>query len=135
MKRLRERRHADRHLHGAAVPARCSGWPQDDHVFFFMPHHIIWDGWSFDLLHQEISPIYGALVRGEPHGLPALPATHGDYADYAHWLEWTRPARRQLRFWKKRFANAPRPGTATDMPRRAGMSGSGGSTGSASTRT
>jgi amino acid adenylation domain-containing protein len=100
----------------------------DDHVFVFVPHHLIWDGWSFDILQQELSTIYGALVRGEPHGLPPLAVTHGDYADwYARWLE-SPAALVQLRYWKERFAKAP-PARAprTDMPRRAGMSGHGGS--------
>jgi amino acid adenylation domain-containing protein len=29
----------------------------DEHVFFFMPHHIIWDGWSFDILDAELSQL------------------------------------------------------------------------------
>ncbi|SEA99110.1 non-ribosomal peptide synthetase [Variovorax sp. YR216] len=100
----------------------------DDHVFVFVPHHLVWDGWSFDILQHELATIYGALVRGEPHGLPPLAATHGDYADwYARWLE-SPAALVQLRYWKERFAKAP-PAKAprTDMPRLAGMSGHGGS--------
>ncbi|SDC66757.1 amino acid adenylation domain-containing protein [Variovorax sp. CF079] len=99
----------------------------DDHAFVFVPHHLIWDGWSFDILQSELSAIYGALVRGEAHGLPELAVTHGDYADwYARWL--TEPeAELQLRYWKDRFANSPTPkAPRTDMPRRAGMSGQGG---------
>ncbi|VTU18504.1 Tyrocidine synthase III [Variovorax sp. PBL-H6] len=99
----------------------------DDHAFVFVPHHLIWDGWSFDVLQSELSTIYGALVRGEPHGLPELAVTHGDYADwYANWL--TGPEfEPQLRYWKDRFANSPAPkAPRTDMPRKAGMSGEGG---------
>lgn len=99
----------------------------EDHAFVFVPHHLIWDGWSFDILQSELSTVYGALVRGEAHGLPELAVTHGDYADwYARWL--TEPeAELQLRYWKDRFANSPTPkAPRTDMPRRAGMSGQGG---------
>ncbi len=100
----------------------------DDHVFVFVPHHLVWDGWSFDILQHELATIYGALVRGESHGLPPLAVTHGDYADwYTRWLE-SPAALVQLRYWKERFAKAP-PAKAprTDMPRTAGMSGRGGS--------
>ncbi|MGK6309022.1 amino acid adenylation domain-containing protein [Variovorax sp. DT-64] len=100
---------------------------EDDHAFVFVPHHLVWDGWSFDVLQSELSAIYGALVRGEPHGLPELAVTHGDYADwYAKWL--TEPEfESQLRYWKDRFANSPTPKAPhTDMPRKAGMSGEGG---------
>jgi amino acid adenylation domain-containing protein len=102
----------------------------DDHVFVFVPHHLVWDGWSFDILKSELSTIYGALVRGEPDGLPALEVTHGDYAEwFSGWLE-TAESQAQLQFWKDRFAHAPIPKAArTDMPRRAGMSGEGSSHG------
>jgi len=98
-----------------------------DHVFLFVPHHLIWDGWSFDLLQRELSAIYDAAERGRPHGLPALTTTHGDYAE---WLEgWMKePAfQPQLDFWLERFARSPLPRLPrTDMPRRAGKSGQGG---------
>lgn len=100
---------------------------ENDHAFVFVPHHLVWDGWSFDVLQSELSTIYGALVRGEQHGLPPLAVTHGDYADwYAKWL--TEPEfESQLRYWKDRFANSPTPkAPRTDMPRKAGMSGQGG---------
>lgn len=102
----------------------------DDHVFVFVPHHLVWDGWSFDILQSELSTIYGALVRGQPDGLPALEVTHGDYAEwFSGWLE-TPESEAQLQFWKDRFARAPMPKAArTDMPRRAGMSGQGSSHG------
>jgi amino acid adenylation domain-containing protein len=100
---------------------------EDDHAFVFVPHHLVWDGWSFDILQSELSQIYGALVRGEPHGLPEPALTHGDYAEwYANWLEQPE-LETQLQYWKNRFANSPTPkAPQTDMPRRAGMSGQGG---------
>ena len=99
----------------------------EDHAFVFVPHHLIWDGWSFDILQNELSQIYGALVRGEPHGLPELEVTHGDYAQwYSQWLA-SPEMEGQLRFWKDRYASLPTPkAPRTDMPRRAGMSGQGG---------
>ncbi len=33
----------------------------DHHVLFFMAHHIIWDGWSFDLFYEE-------MTRAVPRG-------------------------------------------------------------------
>jgi amino acid adenylation domain-containing protein len=99
----------------------------NEHVFLFVPHHLIWDGWSFDLMQRELGAFYDAAERGRPHNLPALATTHGDYAE---WLEkWlTEPAcEEQLTFWRGRLAGARavRP-PRTDMPRRAGKSGQGG---------
>ncbi|NNM65273.1 MAG: amino acid adenylation domain-containing protein [Burkholderiales bacterium] len=99
--------------------------PQE-HAFLFMPHHIIWDGWSFDLLYSELAACYAARRQGTPNILAPLPVT---YADYAHWqAEWLRsPAfAAQLRDWNLRLAQAPAPKTLqTDRPRSAGMSGEG----------
>ena len=98
----------------------------DQHAFLFMPHHIIWDGWSFDILYEEMSAVYGALSTGTPVML-APPAI--SYADYTRWFaDWmTGPdCERQLQYWKKRFARSPMPkAPATDKPRNPGMSGVG----------
>ncbi|RZI95441.1 MAG: non-ribosomal peptide synthetase, partial [Variovorax sp.] len=99
----------------------------DDHVFVFVPHHLIWDGWSFDLLQTELDAIYGGLLRGQPHGLPPLQIHHGDYAAWhAEWMG--QPAfEAQLQYWKQRFAHSPMPkALRTDKPRKGGMSGNGG---------
>ncbi len=98
----------------------------EHHAFLFMPHHIIWDGWSFDLLYEEMAGIYGALAEGRAHAMPPLAVTYGDYAQ---WLEtWSAGPEfaRQLAWWKDRFAKAPMPkALRTDRPRRAGQSGEG----------
>ncbi|SFP31657.1 non-ribosomal peptide synthetase [Variovorax sp. 770b2] len=99
----------------------------DDHAFVFVPHHLIWDGWCFDLFQRELTAIYDAAERGRPHGLAPLATTHGDYAE---WLaQWMREPefRQQLDFWRRRFESVPAPrAPRTDMPRRAGKSGQGG---------
>lgn len=100
---------------------------EDDHVFVFVPHHLIWDGWSFDLLQTELDAVYGGLVRGQPHGLPPLPIHHGDYAEWhAQWMQQP-DFDAQLNYWKQRFADSPMPkALRTDKPRKGGMSGEGG---------
>jgi amino acid adenylation domain-containing protein len=98
----------------------------EEHAFLFMPHHIVWDGWSFDIFYEEIAAIYGALTAGRPITL-AAPAI--SYADYARWLaDWERgpEAARQLQYWKDRIAAAPlAKAPHPDMPRRAIASGEG----------
>ena len=34
-------------------------------ALFFMPHHAVWDGWSFDIFLDELDRLYAAFVRGE----------------------------------------------------------------------
>ncbi|MBB3228584.1 amino acid adenylation domain-containing protein [Luteibacter sp. Sphag1AF] len=98
----------------------------ENHAFFFMPHHIIWDGWSFDILYAELSALYRAFSRGEPSPLAALPVSYGDYATWhTQWLEGPQ-FREQLEFWKDRLSRCPAAqALPTDMPRRPGMSGKG----------
>lgn len=100
----------------------------DVHGFLFMPHHIIWDGWSFDLLYDEMSAAYGALVEGRANPLPAPNVTYSDYAQwYTDWMDGPE-FESQLAFWKARFAKSPMPkAPKPDRPRNAGMTGEGAS--------
>ncbi len=98
-----------------------------EHVLFFMPHHIIWDGWSFDLLYEEMAALYGAYSQGTEPTLVPLAAS---YADFAHWhAQWlqSEDLKRQLGHWTERLANLPSPlELPLDQPRPARMSGAGG---------
>ena len=106
--------------------ARMFRLADDEHALFFMPHHIIWDGWSFDIFYNELSALYRAFTKGQPSPLAALPVTYGDFAEWhAHWLQ-TPAFHSQLERWRERLATMgdirPLP---TDHPRRPGMSGLG----------
>ncbi|SKB75737.1 non-ribosomal peptide synthetase [Luteibacter sp. 22Crub2.1] len=97
-----------------------------EHALFFMPHHIIWDGWSFDILYNELSALYRSFVAGLPSPLVALPVSYGDFAEWhAHWLE-SAAFQAQLGFWRERLAQmGDVRALPTDHPRRPGMSGLG----------
>ncbi len=113
--------------------ARLYKLDTDMHVLFFMPHHIIWDGWSFDLVYAQLSEIYAAHVGDRAPVLPELPVTYGDYsAWHREWVHGPEYAR-QLAFWRDRLGghggerlNRAR-ALPTDKPRRPGMSGHGSS--------
>ncbi|KAF1048055.1 MAG: Linear gramicidin synthase subunit B [Xylophilus sp.] len=98
-----------------------------EHVFVFVPHHLVWDGWSFDLLQAELDALYGAAEQGRPPALPPLATTHGDYAEWLQQWMATPAFEAQLDFWRRRLAaTPPQRQPRTDMPRRAGKSGQGG---------
>ncbi|HUH30747.1 MAG TPA: amino acid adenylation domain-containing protein [Rhodanobacter sp.] len=99
---------------------------KDDHAFFFMPHHIIWDGWSFDILYAELSQLYRAFTMGTASPLPPLPVTYGDFAVWhAQWLEGPQ-FQEQLAFWRERLASlVDIHALPSDRPRQPGMSGTG----------
>lgn len=98
----------------------------EEHVWFFMPHHIIWDGWSFDILYQEMAAIYSAAIRGLPSQLPELPISYGDFAAWHRELLASQAAEQQAKVWRERLRRfgpvAPLP---VDHKRGHGMSGQG----------
>ena len=98
----------------------------EQHALLFMPHHIVWDGWSFDIFYEDVSAIYGAFLAGQASPLPPLTVTYGDYAEwYLDWLDGPQAAE-QMQFWVRRFARAPASAAPwADRPRSAGMTGLG----------
>jgi amino acid adenylation domain-containing protein len=98
----------------------------DEHVFLFVTHHLIWDGWSFDLLYNELAELYGALVENRPHKLEPLAITYADFSRWhSDWLKGEEFAQ-QLAFWKAHYQSLPADVLPrTDRPRAGHMSGTG----------
>ena len=96
-----------------------------DHVLFFMAHHVIWDGWSFDLFYAEFAELYAAIRAGRTPSLPSLPVTYGDFAawqrDQASTMEYRRRVLELAEDWRQRLGvrGAPHP-LPTDRPRQPG---------------
>ena len=99
----------------------------DKHAFLFMPHHIIFDGWSFDVFYQDIARFYSARVQGNSEvQQQTLQMTYGDYADWhVRWMQGEE-FQAQLAFWKRTFSAAPVSRALTpDLPRKHSMTGLG----------
>ncbi|CCD96147.1 putative Non-ribosomal peptide synthase:Amino acid adenylation (modular protein) [Bradyrhizobium sp. ORS 375] len=80
----------------------------DRHELLLSVHHIVADGLSLDVLLNELSAIYGSLVRQSP----ALPALVVQYADYAAWQRtWlaSPEADRQIAYWRDRLGETHEP--------------------------
>lgn len=98
---------------GRPFRARLLRMAEHEHVFFLLPHHVVWDGWSFDIFLREFSAAYAAAMEGDPASLPALPI---QYADYVIWhRDWLQGAElaRQLDYWNRALADPPAP---LDLP-------------------
>ena len=89
----------------------------EEHVFFFMPHHIIWDGWSFDLFYTEFSELYAAQREQRPARLVPLPASYAEFSQWhAHWLNgpaYRGQFQRELDFWRERLARTGPPSSSS----------------------
>jgi non-ribosomal peptide synthetase component F len=97
----------------------------DEHVLFFMAHHIVWAGWSFDLFYEEFSTLYAAFLAGRAMPLSPLPVSYGDFSAWqADWLDspaYEAQFDAQLDAWRERLARrgAPWP-LPVDHPRAPG---------------
>ncbi|RKH33762.1 amino acid adenylation domain-containing protein [Corallococcus praedator] len=98
-----------------------------EHVLFFMPHHLIWDGWSFDVFLRDLDVFYAALTQGKEPKLPALPIQYADFTEWhRNWLQGEE-LERQARYWRQKLSgNLPALELPTDKPRPAQMSLKGG---------
>jgi amino acid adenylation domain-containing protein len=100
----------------------------NEHVLFFMTHHLIWDGWSFDVLYSDISRLYEACSAGHTPDLSPLRITYGDFAAWHR--DWIRgpELQRQTAHWREILTPLPEPlQLPTDAPRPTIMSGNGAS--------
>ena len=89
-----------------------------EHVLVHIEHHLVHDGWSFNVFLGELVEIYRAFAAGKPSPLPELAV---QFADFASWQrEWIQGeiAESQLAYWKKQLWGAPRLlEMPTDRPR------------------
>ena len=99
----------------------------DDHVLYFMTHHAIWDGWSFDIFYTEMSALYEAFAGGKPSPLPELETAYGDFAAWHRQQLEGDALKRQVDYWTAHLAGSGEPlQLPEDKPRPARASGVGG---------
>jgi amino acid adenylation domain-containing protein/non-ribosomal peptide synthase protein (TIGR01720 family) len=78
-----------------------------DQVLLATLHHSVSDGWSMELLNQEVAALYDAFARGEPSPLPELPVQYADFALWQrHWLQGEVLAA-ELAHWRRRLRGMP----------------------------
>ncbi|HEY6423717.1 MAG TPA: amino acid adenylation domain-containing protein, partial [Pseudonocardiaceae bacterium] len=89
---------------------------EDDHVLLLNQHHIITDGWSAEVLVDELATLYAA-ARGAPVELPELLI---QYPDFAAWQRERRSGAAlepHLDYWKRKLAGIQTLELPTDRPR------------------
>jgi len=87
-------------------------------VLLLNMHHIVSDGWSFDIFFQELAALYSAFSTNKPSPLPELPI---QYADFAYWQrQWLQDKviESQLSYWRQQLSGSlPILQLPTDHPR------------------
>ncbi|WP_193384791.1 non-ribosomal peptide synthetase, partial [Pseudomonas donghuensis] len=85
--------------HGPLLRARLLRLDEQEHVLVLALHHIVADGWSMQVLVQELVALYLGFSQGQPASLPALPIQYADYALWQRcWME-AGERERQLAYW------------------------------------
>jgi len=70
-----------------------------DHVLVLTQHHIVSDGWSMQLMVDELVQLYAALSQNQAIELPALAFQYADYAAWQrNWMD-AGERERQLAYW------------------------------------
>jgi len=76
-------------------------------ILLLTKHHIASDGWSMDVLLDEMSQLYTAYAQGRDNPLPPLPV---QYADYSEWLsQWLQGEvlENKLAYWQRQLKDLP----------------------------
>lgn len=91
---------------------------QPDYIFLAQKvHHIIWDGWCYDIFLDELERNYKAIIAKQE--LPApLELTYFDYARWQSELPQKGLYQEKLNYWKEIFSELPEP---LDLPIRPGL--------------
>ncbi|MEU0572104.1 condensation domain-containing protein, partial [Nonomuraea sp. NPDC005983] len=109
----------------AAPPLRVSlvRLADDDHVLCVVLHHIIADGWSLNVLMDDLARFYAARRDGTSADLPELTTRYGEHADAQ------RAAEADVGYWTGKLGGATPLDLPTDRPRQAQRGSTGGEAG------
>ena len=105
---------------GPLLRVKLLQWADDQHVLIITQHHIVSDGWSMQVMVDELIELYAGYSQDHQVGLAGLPV---QYADYAAWQrKWMQGGERerQLRYWTAQLGDdQPVLELPTDHPRPA----------------
>lgn len=82
------------------------------HVMILTVHHIVCDGWSYDVMARDLSALYTKACQHAPDS-PPLPVQFRQYASYLDNYRRDDRARVDLDYWLKTLAQPP---TAVEWP-------------------
>jgi amino acid adenylation domain-containing protein len=113
--------------HGPLFRSRLVKLAPTEHVFAFTAHHIIFDGWSTNVLYSELSDLYNADVSGKSSTLPGA-LTFSQYAAEENKRHASEENSEVETYWLNEFKTTPSVlQLPTDRPRPA-MRGNDGAT-------
>ena len=104
---------------GPLVRTRLVRLTADHHTLLFTSHHIVFDGWSTNVLLGELAAVYSARLAGTDASLPSAPSFRQYALDQERWKRSTERAEVEA-WWVSKFSTPVTPlELPTDRPRGA----------------
>jgi amino acid adenylation domain-containing protein len=75
-----------------------------EHVLLLVVHHLVWDGWCFDLFLRDVGECYAARLEGRPASLPPLEARYADFVRAQRQALVGPGGEERMRFWSSTLA-------------------------------
>ena len=100
-------------VQGSLIRAKLFWLCEDEYLLLLTMHHIVSDGWSMDVLFQELVTLYEAFSSGQPASLPELPIQYGDFAVWQREMLQGNILAEHLAYWKKQLSGRP---SALELP-------------------
>lgn len=77
------------------------------HTLLITMHHIVSDGWSVQVLLDELMVLYGSGRLGNTNPLSAVPIQYADYAEWHRGWLIGKQSEDQRRYWRETLTGAP----------------------------
>jgi aspartate racemase len=79
------------------------------HIFVAAMHHMVFDGWSSQILLKDLAHSYAAFRAGETPDAADLPEQYGDYARWEQQRLASREMEESVEFWRQALSDPPPP--------------------------
>ncbi|MBE0369966.1 non-ribosomal peptide synthetase [Pseudoalteromonas aurantia] len=93
-----------------------------EHYLLIKCHHIATDGWSLELINQELNVIYSALESGKTYSLPSLQHEYGHFSQWQNYYLNHPSADADRAFWSTYLNDVSGPLNLSCMTKEANAS-------------
>lgn len=78
-------------------------WSTEEHVLTLTIHHIAADGWSVQIILEDLAVFYRAFSSGTTPPLPSLPLQYADFVEERNRTSDVEAARDSLAYWRQKL--------------------------------
>lgn len=106
---------------GRLFMARIVKISATEHILVLTLHHIVFDGWSAEILMRDLGQSYEAMALKRPSALPELELQYADYSIWQREIVQRGELDFQMQYWREKLGRNPVVAELlTDHPRSAG---------------